>query len=45
MLVTTFIAYITATFMIEAVSVANAEDDKKRSDTLYGPGSYKNPMI
>ena len=45
MLVTTFIAYITSTFMIEAVSVANAEDTNKRTETLYGAGAYKNPMI
>jgi len=31
--------------MIETVSVANAEDTNKRSDTLYGAGAYKNPMI
>ena len=31
--------------MIEAVSVANAEDTNKRTDTLYGPGAYDNPMI
>jgi hypothetical protein len=45
MVITTIIAYITATFMIETVSVANAEDTNKRSDTLYGAGAYKNPMI
>jgi len=31
--------------MIEAVAVANAEDTNKRTNTLYGPGAYQNPMI
>jgi len=32
---TCFIAYITATFMIEAISIANAEDKLKRKLSLF----------
>jgi len=32
-----FISYVTATFMIEAISVANAEDmQNNRRDSLFG---------
>ena len=37
-------AYITATFMIETVSVANAEDQNKRKETLYGINAYDNQI-
>jgi len=33
-------AYITATYMIEAISVANAEDPNRRRNSLYGLESY-----
>jgi hypothetical protein len=36
MLITTIIAYITATFMIEAISVANSEDVDRRTESIYG---------
>jgi hypothetical protein len=43
--VTCGIAYITATFMIETISVANAEDQDKRADSLYALNAYKNPIV
>jgi hypothetical protein len=38
-------AYITATFMIEAISVANAEDKGRRRDSMFGETSYKSPIV
>lgn len=35
------IAYITATFMIEAISVANAEDPTRRRNSLFTEKDYK----
>ena len=35
-------AYITSTYMIEAISVANAEDPNRRRNSLYGLESYAN---
>lgn len=34
--VTCVVAYITATFMVEAVSVANAMDTKRRTFSMFG---------
>jgi hypothetical protein len=36
LITTCFIAYITATYMVEAVSVANAEDTGRRTFSLFG---------
>lgn len=43
--ITTFIAYITATFVIEAVSVAHALDDKARRFSMFGHEAYKSPIV
>ena len=41
-----FISYVTATFMIEAIAVANAEESKnQRRDSMFESGSYKSPII
>lgn len=45
LIITTFISYITATFMIEAVSVANAEDSSKRTESMFGETAYVSPMV
>lgn len=43
--ITCVIAYITATFMVEAVSVANAMDKKRRTFSMFGVEQYKSPII
>ena len=44
--ITTFIAYITATFMVEAISIANAcGDSHQRSFSMFGEEKYKSPII
>jgi hypothetical protein len=45
MLITCFIAYITATYMIEAISVANSEDPKRRTRSMFGETAYKSPIV
>jgi hypothetical protein len=45
MLITCCIAYITATFMIEAISVANSEDDKRRTSSMFGETAYVSPIV
>ena len=56
MVITCFIAYITATFMVEAISVANVmkpvnnDNDKKihelgRTNSLFKDGAYKNAEV
>jgi len=45
LLITTFIAYISATFMIEAISVANAEDTGRRTFSMFGQQAYKSPIV
>jgi hypothetical protein len=41
-----FISYVTATFMIEAIAVANAEDlQNERRDSLFGETVYKSPIV
>ena len=45
LVITTFIAYITSTFMVEAISVAHAEDDERRRDSMFGETCYKSPII
>jgi len=42
--VTTCVAYVTATFMIEAISVANAQD-KSRLGSIFGEDAYKSQMV
>ena len=42
---TCFIAYITATFMVEAISVAAAQDTKRRRFSMFGVSQYKSPII
>jgi len=43
--ITCFVSYVTATFMIEAVSVANSMDKKRRRFTMFGETSYKTPVV
>jgi hypothetical protein len=43
--ITCFISYMTATFMIEAVSVAHAEDNDRRRDSMFGELSYVSPIV
>jgi len=38
-------AYITATFMVEAVSVANAEDQNRLEESIFPAAAYKSPII
>lgn len=45
MIVTCFIAYITATFMVEAISIANSEDIDRRTESLYGELAYASPIV
>lgn len=45
MLITCTIAYITSTFMIEAISVANSEDLNRRHGSMFGDTAYKSPII
>ena len=42
--ITTFIAYITATYMIEAISVAQASG-KSRSGSIFSEEKYASPLV
>jgi hypothetical protein len=42
--ISTFIAYITATFMIEAISVAQASR-KSRSGSIFSENMYSSPIV
>jgi len=43
--ITCCVAYITATFMVEAISVANAEDTNRRTFSMFGQQAYKSPIV
>lgn len=43
MLVCCFLAYISATYMVEAVAMANSQDDNRRRDSLFKEEAYKTP--
>jgi len=45
LVITCFISYMTATFMIEAVSIANAEDTDRRRDSMFGEICYASPVV
>ena len=44
LVISCIMAYITSTFMIEAISVANAEDKNRRRDSMFQEASYKSPI-
>ena len=46
MLITCVLAYISATYMVEAISMAHSQDDgNKRRDSLFNEGCYKTPQM
>ena len=45
LIICTFMAYVTATFMIEAVSVANAEDQNRLEESIFPMAAYKSPIV
>ena len=45
MLVCCFLAYISATYMVEAVAMANSQDDNRRRDSLFKEEAYKTPQM
>ena len=42
---TCVLAYISATFMIEVISMANSEDDNRRRNSLFNEECYKTPQV
>ena len=38
-------AYVTATYLIETLSIATALDDKKRSESLFDARCYATPIM
>lgn len=45
MIVTCVLSYISATYMVEAISMANSQDDGRRRDSLFNEGCYKTPQL
>lgn len=45
MIPTCIVAYITATFMIEAISISNAKRSRIRQGSLFSNENYKTPII
>ena len=45
LVITCGVAYMTATFMIEAISVAHAEDQNARRDSMFGEQCYVSPIV
>jgi hypothetical protein len=45
LLICTLMAYMTATFIIEAISIANAEDKDRLTDSIFHSSAYKSPII
>lgn len=43
MAITCVLAYISATFMVEAISMANSKDEKKRRGSIFEEECYKTP--
>ena len=43
MLVCCILAYISATYMVEAIAMANSQDDNRRRDSLFEEECYKTP--
>lgn len=39
------LAYISATYMIEAISMANSQDDNRRRDSIFNEECYKTPQL
>ena len=45
MAVTCVLAYISATYMVEAISMANSQDEGRRRDSLFEEECYKTPAM
>lgn len=45
MAITCILAYISATYMIEAISMANSQDDNRRRDSIFKEECYKTPQL
>ena len=45
MAITCVLAYISATYMVEAISMANSQDDKRRRDSVFKEECYATPQI
>lgn len=45
MLITCVLAYISATYMVEAISMANSQDENRRRDSIFNEECYKTPAM
>lgn len=45
MFFTCFLAYIAATYMVEAISMANSQDDDRRRDSVFKEECYATPAL
>ena len=45
MIVCCILAYISATYMVEAIAMANSQDDNRRRDSLFEEECYKTPVM
>lgn len=45
MIPTCIVAYITATFMVEAISISQAKRARIRQESLYSNDVYKTPVV
>lgn len=45
MLVCCFLAYVAATFMVEAIAMANSQDDNRRRDSVFKEECYATPAL
>jgi len=45
MAVTCVLSYMSATFMIEVIAMANSQDDNRRRDSLFRQECYKTPEM
>jgi len=43
MLITCVLAYVTATYMVEAIAMANSQDDSRSRDSVFKEEAIKTP--
>jgi len=45
MAITCVLAYIAATYMVEAISMANSQDENRRRDSVFREDCYATPAV
>jgi len=45
MIICCILSYISATFMVEAISMANSQDENRRTESLFTEEAYKTPVL